>query len=130
MIFMSSRLCSGASQVSGQPGLPQRTTMWPPRAFSAGGQSHGSQSIVTRPGAHGCRERHCSGISGKLTCSTPVFKHAVELAGTPAGLETAGRARPRSSLTVTEVAYLRPWLQTGWVVAWLDNPPGDLAVLQ
>jgi len=78
---MSSRLCSGAIQVSGQPGFPHRTTMWPPRAFCAGGQSHGSHSMVTKLGPHGWWDRHCSGISGNLTRSTHVFKHVLERSG-------------------------------------------------
>lgn len=75
---MSSRRCSGAIHVSGQPVLPHRTTMWPPRAFWAAGQSHGSQLIVTRAGPHGWWDRQYSGMSGILTRSTSIFKHVVE----------------------------------------------------
>jgi hypothetical protein len=44
--------CNGESQTSEQPGAPQATLMWPPRAFCAGAHSQASQLIETLPGRH------------------------------------------------------------------------------
>ena len=59
--------CSGLCQRSEQPGVPQRTSRWPPRASLAGRHSHGRQSRNTVPGFQGCPRRHCSGKPGNIT---------------------------------------------------------------
>jgi hypothetical protein len=58
--------CSGRCQRSVQPGVPQRTSRWPPRAALAGRQSHGRHWMNTVPGFHGWPRRHCSGKPGNV----------------------------------------------------------------
>jgi hypothetical protein len=99
--------CRGLHHSSVQPGSPQATLRWPPRAALAGGQSHGSHVIVTVPGSHRCWARQASGKPGSpdcLTCPISIFKHIIEQLGCGPGASTgcrldgsAGSIRPSRS---------------------------------
>jgi hypothetical protein len=99
--------CRGLHHSSVQPGSPQATLRWPPRAALAGGQSHGSHVIVTVPGSHRCWARQASGKPGSpecLTCPISIFKHIIEQLGCGPGAASgcrldgsAGSIRPSRS---------------------------------